>query len=51
VRSDSAFVADDVTIEVGGAGKKRKKADWVIRDDTDRPSQKSLPLWSLAMMS
>ncbi|MCX6106240.1 MAG: AAA family ATPase [Proteobacteria bacterium] len=45
------FVADDVTIEVGGAGKKRKKADWVIRDDTDRPSQKSLPLWSLAMMS
>jgi len=45
------FVADDFTIEVGDAGKKRKKADWVIRDDTDRPSLKSLPLWSLAMMS
>ncbi|MBM4253941.1 MAG: ATP-binding protein [Deltaproteobacteria bacterium] len=44
------FVANDVTLEVGGQSKKRKKADWVIRDDTDRPSGKSIPLWSLSML-
>jgi hypothetical protein len=35
------------TIEVGGASKKPKQADFVIRDDTDYPAGKSIPLWLL----
>lgn len=35
------------TIEVGGASKKLKHADFVIRDDADFPAGKSIPLWLL----
>jgi len=35
------------TIEVGGASKKPKHADFVIRDDADFPAGKSIPLWLL----
>jgi uncharacterized protein len=36
-------------IEVGGASKKIKGADYVIRDDIDYPAGKALPLWLLGM--
>jgi hypothetical protein len=37
-------------IEVGGAKKQRKQADFVIRDDIDFPGTNALPLWTLGMM-
>lgn len=37
-------------IEVGGRGKALKKSDWVIRDGTDYPTDRVIPLWLLAMM-
>ncbi len=39
-----------LSIEVGGKNKAAKKADFVIRDDTDVPAGKSLPLWTLGFM-
>jgi len=36
-------------LEVGGASKKVKNADFVIRDDTDYPSSGVIPLWLLGM--
>lgn len=38
------------TLEVGGENKKSKGADFVIRDNTDYPAGKAIPLWLLAMM-
>lgn len=35
------------TLEIGGAGKNRKEADFVIRDDIDLPSRNAIPLWLL----
>lgn len=37
-------------IEVGGRDKVLKKSDWVIRDNLDYPTEKTIPLWLLAMM-
>jgi uncharacterized protein len=36
-------------IEVGGASKKIKSADFVIRDDIDYPASNAVPLWLLGM--
>lgn len=36
-------------LEVGGASKKIKKSDFVIRDDVDFPSRNTIPLWLLGM--
>ncbi len=47
--SRADFVTDRGTLEIGGRGKKRKKADVVLRDDTDLPDGGALPLWLLAM--
>lgn len=45
------FVLDDgTTVEVGGRGKSRKQADWVIRDGADIAGQGVVPLWMLGMM-
>ena len=38
-----------IKIEVGGKDKVLKKSDWVIRDNTDFPTAKAIPLWLLAM--
>lgn len=38
------------TVEIGGESKKTKGADWVMRDNTDYPAGKSIPLWPLSMM-
>ncbi|MCF7848094.1 MAG: AAA family ATPase [Kiritimatiellales bacterium] len=46
---DSDFLVGRRTIEVGGAGKSRKQADFVVRDDTDLPSPGVLPLWLLGL--
>jgi hypothetical protein len=35
---------------LGGASKKPKQADWLIRDDIEYPTKKAIPLWSLGMM-
>ncbi|MBN1242729.1 MAG: ATP-binding protein [Spirochaetales bacterium] len=37
-------------LEVGGASKRRKGSDFVIRDDLDFPTAAALPLWTLGMM-
>jgi predicted AAA+ superfamily ATPase len=47
---DGDLLIDGYLIEVGGKQKKRKKADFVIRDDTERPIGNGIPLWSLGMM-
>ena len=39
-----------IIIEVGGSSKSLKKADFVIRDDTDYPGNRSIPLWLPGMM-
>lgn len=37
-------------LEVGGASKKIKSADFVIRDDIDLPGGNAIPLWLLGMI-
>lgn len=45
------FVASKkLLVEVGGGSKKEKSADYVLRDNTDFPSEKSIPFWLLGMM-
>lgn len=39
-----------VSVEVGGSRKSRKKADIVLRDNTDVPTGNALPLWSLGFL-
>jgi hypothetical protein len=41
------FSVDGKIIEVGGRSKKPKKAEFVIRDDTDLPHSNSIPMWTL----
>ncbi|HCM25751.1 MAG: AAA family ATPase [Treponema sp. GWB1_62_6] len=38
-----------IKLEVGGASKKIKKADFVIRDNIDFPGGNAIPLWLLGM--
>jgi len=38
------------TIEVGGKNKVPKKADYVMRDNTDYPTDTAIPLWLIGMM-
>jgi hypothetical protein len=45
--ADCDFIVNGLQIEVGGMKKKIKKADFVIRDNTDVPSGNILPLWLL----
>jgi len=40
---------EKLKIEVGGASKKIKNADFVIRDDIDYPAGNTVPLWLLGM--
>jgi hypothetical protein len=44
------FEVGKITIEIGGASKKTKKADYVIRDDVDAPTSKVVPLWCLGFL-
>ena len=44
------IVQGTISIEIGGASKKIKKSDFVIRDDIDLPAGRALPLWSLGFM-
>ncbi len=44
------LIDDSISLEIGGASKKRKASHFVIRDDTDYPSGNSLPLWSLGFL-
>jgi len=41
--------SEKLKIEVGGASKKIKNADFVIRDDIDYPAGNTVPLWLLGM--
>lgn len=47
---DGDLLVDGFLVEVGGKHKKRKKADYVMRDDSERPIGNGIPLWSLGMM-
>lgn len=46
---DCDFIVDGRRIEVGGSQKKKKKADFVIRDNTDVPVGNVLPMWLLGL--
>ncbi len=46
---DADLVAGEISLEIGGASKKEKKADFVIRDDIDIPKGKAIPLWLLGL--
>jgi len=48
--SQGDFEVAGLTVEVGGAGKKRKKSDFVIRDDVETPSRSVIPLWCLGFL-
>lgn len=41
------FLVDDYKVEVGGKSKGTKRADFVLRDDTDIPDGNIIPLWML----
>lgn len=43
------FIIGDIRIEVGGRKKSAKSADFVIRDNTDFPSGKTIPMWMLGL--
>lgn len=49
-RTGDFLVDGTITIEIGGAKKPRKSADFVVRDDTDVASGKTLPLWTLGFL-
>lgn len=44
------FLVNGSVIEVGGRSKAKKKADYVIRDNTDLPHRNIIPLWLLGFM-
>ncbi|MGK5085193.1 AAA family ATPase [Bdellovibrionota bacterium FG-1] len=41
------IVDEKISLEIGGATKKKKKADWVIRDNIDLPAPGVIPMWLL----
>ncbi len=47
--TDCDFMVNDIQIEVGGRTKKTKSADFVVRDNTDLPSGKILPMWLIGL--
>lgn len=38
------------TAEIGGSGKTRKNADFVIRDDIDYPAGRAIPMWATGFL-
>lgn len=48
--SEADFEVNEVKLEVGGASKKRKSADFVIRDDVEFPTASVIPLWFLCFL-
>ncbi|MGC9384813.1 MAG: ATP-binding protein [Kosmotogaceae bacterium] len=44
------FLVNGSVIEVGGRSKAKKKADYLIRDNTDLPHRNIIPLWLLGFM-
>ncbi len=43
------FEVDKYKIEIGGKGKEKKKADFIIADDIELPVKNKIPLWLLGM--
>jgi hypothetical protein len=43
------YIFNNITLEIGGANKKRKQAHYVIRDDIDLPVRNAIPMWTLGM--
>jgi hypothetical protein len=48
--SDYDFKIGKNTFEVGGRNKKKKNADFAIKDDIDLPGQNSIPLWVMGFL-
>lgn len=48
--SEYDFSVDGSTFEIGGRSKKAKKANFVVRDDIDVYTKKTIPLWLLGML-
>jgi len=43
------LIFNGIRLEIGGASKKPKQADFVIRDDIDLPVRNAIPMWVLGM--
>lgn len=44
------FVVDNLFFEIGGAQKKKKNADFVLRDNYDEFHKNFRPLWSIGFL-
>jgi hypothetical protein len=49
-READFVINDELSIEVGGPKKRRKSADFVIRDGADWPAPGIIPLWTLGFL-
>jgi hypothetical protein len=47
IKADLIF--NEIRLEIGGANKNPKLADFVIRDDIDLPVRNCIPMWVLGM--
>jgi hypothetical protein len=43
------LIFNEIRLEIGGANKNPKLADFVIRDDIDLPVRNAIPMWVLGM--
>ena len=52
IKGDFVITIDKkkISLEVGGQKKRAKQADFVVRDDTDVPAGKSIPMWALGFL-
>ncbi|QAV33765.1 hypothetical protein QO062_09520 [Fervidobacterium pennivorans subsp. carthaginiensis] len=47
IKADLIF--NEIRLEIGGANKNPKLADFAIRDDIDLPVRNCIPMWVLGM--
>ncbi|NPU89505.1 MAG: ATP-binding protein [Fervidobacterium sp.] len=43
------LIFNGIRLEIGGANKKPKQADFVIRDDIDLPVRNAIPMWVIGI--
>jgi len=43
------LIFNEIHLEIGGANKKPKLADFVIREDINLPVRNAIPMWVLGM--
>jgi hypothetical protein len=43
------LIFNEIRLEIGGANKKPKRADFVIRDNINLPVRNAIPMWVLGL--